>query len=774
MLSVPLYVRTAFPGSGMKMERLEHGHWIQGDPPIHPYIYSRHEIRRNTTEGEPEGTKVERKLLSTRQPAELYRYEFKTTLPVKELEPVEQVFRLYENHVKFTYRVAIDRPDYYRQFPFPEEPHEVVVDVEWKTKHGRALDMGWVGALDWQGNVHQWRLDSTQSLKEFADLISRHNIMTGFNTTNYDWPILQREAAENGVLLPNTYLHYDIAHSVFADQTLHGIKSRGLKSVLKWFGQSAKEIDTRNTANYSEQELLEYNASDLRGTKFLYDIYFPRLLAIAEMAGLPVETAVEGEQYSSTLSSIAAARGLFSRGFVSDGMNIERHPELAAFKAQGAFVSMVESKVGQHRFTGKADVKQLYPNIILNFNLGPDTAYISKIEPMRDLQPLSFHREGNLIHYRVPDSNIRAMITVTVRQDEPSILREYLSGLGKIRDEAKAHLKGLSEGEQQRSPWHARENGVKVLRNALYGYQLQKKAYFSDLATGILVTAVGRTFVQALAAFIEQNFPNSVIETDTDGIYFDCEDEDQFQRIKEVTEVFAEEWVEQRFGLAEKFTLDHQFFPASYFAAAKNYILLDSKGNIIRHGSGLKGSHRPNLEDIVIDEVAKKLLSGEIVVTQQYYDLKRYVREDFLMRRSLGMPIEDYDHETVEKQIAEQLRYRGETADVGQIMEYYESKTGHRAYFAEDHEGVPLLRDLNEQYYRHRLDNIFTTLGLKERRLTIDLATQRAAEKEVLAFLQGHYGVCPMCHGLGWRFEGRGKITVVDCTCDEGKVLVTA
>jgi hypothetical protein len=107
-------------------------------------------------------------------------------------------------------------------------------------------------------------------------------------------------------------------------------------------------------------------------------------------------------------------------------------------------------------------------------------------------------------------------------------------------------------------------------------------------------------------------------------------------------------------------------------------------------------------------------------------------------------------------------------------MEYYESKTGHRAYFAEDHEGVPLLRDLNEQYYRHRLDNIFTTLGLKERRLTIDLATQRAAEKEVLAFLQGHYGVCPMCHGLGWRFEGRGKITVVDCTCDEGKVLVTA
>jgi DNA polymerase elongation subunit (family B) len=781
MLPVPLYVRTAFPPSGgMKMERLERGRWIQETPPIRPYVYSRYALRSDvqTIEGIPDAQKVERKLLSTRQPTELFRYEFQTTLPVKQLEPMEQVFRLYENHVKFTDRVAIDRPDYYRQFPFPEEPREVVVDIEWKTKHGRRGDSGWVGCLDWEGNVHQWRLDgTTQYLKEFSELISQHNVVTGFNTTNYDLPNLMREAAKCGVLLPSTYLHYDIANSVIADQTLHGIKSRGLKSVLKWFGQSAKEIDGRNTENYSEKELLEYNESDLRGTKFLFNIYFPRILAVAEMAGVPVGIAVEGEQYSSTLSAIAAARGLFQRGIVSDGTNFERHPELAAFKAQGAFVSMVKEKVGRHGFTGKADVKQLYPNIILNLNLGPDTAYISKIEPMRDLQPVAFHREGNLIHYRVPDSNLQAMVTITVRQDEPSIFKEYLFKLGQIRDEAKAHLKGLSEGEQQRSPWHARENGVKVFRNALYGYNLMKKAYFSDLATGILVTAIGRTFVQALSAFVEENFPHSVIETDTDGIYFDCADMDEYRRVKESTEEFAEKWLERNFSLTERFTLDHQFFPASYFAAAKNYILLDSKGNIIRHGSGLKGAHRPNLEDIVIDEVAKKLLSGEDVVTQPYYDLSHYFREDFLMRRSLGMPIEDYDHNTVEKQVAEQLRYRGEAVEVGQILEYYQSKSGARVFLAEDHENLPsgqILQDLDENYYRRRLDRIFTTLGLKNQRLTIDIAARKAAEREVMAFLRGQYETCPRCKGLGWVWEGKGKVTVVDCTCDSGKILVVS
>jgi DNA polymerase elongation subunit (family B) len=776
MLPVPLSVRTIFPGNALRLERLERGRWVQSEAPFRPYIYSRYPVRSRTSEGEPEATQVERKLLSTRRPTPLYRYEFSTTLPVKELEPMEQVYRLYENHIRFPSRVGIDVPGFYRQWPCPDELRRAVVDIEGKTKHGHALNVWWAGVKDAEGEKHWWMLDSVSALKEFADLLSQHNIITGFNTTNYDWPILQRLAAGVRVPLPSMNLQYDISDSVRADQTLHGIKSRGLKSVAKWFGFSVTEIDTRNTANYTEDQLRQYNESDLDATDKLYDIYFPRILATADLTGLPVDIVIEGEKYTSTLSSIVAARGLFQKGFVSDGTNIERHPELSGFKAQGAFVSMVESKKGRHGVTGKCDVKRLYVSIILNLNLGPDTTYIARMEPMRDLQPMTFKREGPVIYYRVPDANVGAMITVAVQQDETSILREYLSGLGKIREEVKAHLKGLSEAEQERSPWHARENGLKVLGNALYGYNLQKKAYFSDLATGILITAIGRRFVQELGAHIERFFPHTIIETDTDGIYFDCVDEEHYEEVRKVTETFAEEWLERAFGLGERFTLDYQRYPASYFAAAKNYILLDSKGNIIRHGSGLKGQHRPNLEDIIIDEVAKKLLSGEVVVTQPYYDLSKYAREDFLMRRSLGMAIQDYDHETVEKQLAEQQLYRGETVEVGQIMEYYESTTGHRAYFAEDHENLPpgqVLTDLNKSYYTRRLDRIFETLGLSQMRFTtLDVAAQRAAEREVRAFMEGRFDTCPACHGLGWRYEGRGKITIVDCGCDNGKVLV--
>ncbi len=250
-----------------------------------------------------------------------------------------------------------------------------------------------------------------------------------------------------------------------------------------------------------------------------------------------------------------------------------------------------------------------------------------------------------------------------------------------------------------------------------------------------------------------------------------------FEDVERAVKEFITDWGQKTLGASEPFVIEFTRFKASYFAAAKNYILLDSKGNIIRHGSGLKGSHRPNLEDIVIDEVAKKLLSGEEVVTQPYYDLKRYLREDFLMRRALGMSIEEYDHNTVEKQIAEQLLYRGESVEVGQILEYYQSKSGARAFLAEDHEDLPpgqILKDLDQSYYTRRLDRIFTTLGLKERRFTLDFAAKRAAEKEVAAFLRGKFDTCPRCKGLGWVWEGKGKVTIMDCNCDDGKILVVS
>jgi DNA polymerase elongation subunit (family B) len=522
-MNVPLAVRPEFQGGTMRLQRLEEFRWKSMEVPFHPYTYARRPLTTNlhVEGGVPEGEKVERRLLSTLNPTDLWRYEFDTTLPVAQLNAQEGVLGLLESHVRFTDRVAIDRPDYYREFPYDAPLRPLVLDLEALTKHGRNLGKWWAGALDAEGEVHQWRLDSKVALEELITLISRHDVIAGYNIEGYDWPNLTRLASAYNLTLPSNHLQYDVAQSAFSDQTLSGIKTRGLKNVAKWYGFPMIEVDGRNTCNYPEADLMTYNASDLHGTGGLFNIYFPRLLAVAELTGLPLGLIVEGEKYTSSISGVVCARGLFRKGIVSDGTNLQRHPEITG-KVRGAFVSLTPAGLGRHGRTGKVDVRQMYPSIMLQLNLGPDTTFIRRYEPL--IERLEVRRSNGVATYFVPDENLGKTVVISVNENEVSILREYLTQMGTLRETIKARLKGLTEAEKAQSPLHAQENAIKVLRNALYGYQLAKDGRFSDLGVGIIVTCVGRTFIRDLGAHLDEIEKGTTFEVDTDGIYFNAEE----------------------------------------------------------------------------------------------------------------------------------------------------------------------------------------------------------------------------------------------------------
>jgi DNA polymerase elongation subunit (family B) len=778
-LNVPLYVRPKFLGNEMRLERLERGRWQQFDIPFRPYIYAKQPIRPEGVTGDFDwieepgadygGEVVERRLLSTLKPTKLWRYEFDTTLPAAQLNMREATLGLVESHVRFIDRVTIDRPDYYREYPYGADLRPLMLDIEGLTKNGRPLGKWWVGCQSADRELFQWTLDKRSAFEELIALIAKHDVITGYNIINYDWPILQRLAATHRLVMPESFLMYDVAKSVFADQTLSGIKSRGLKSVAKWYGFNVIEVDGRNTSNYSEKDLLTYNASDLNATRGLYDIYFPRLRAVAEYMGIPLEVAVEGEQYSSTISSIVCARGMFRKGIVSDGQNKERHPGVG--QVQGAFVVM--AKPGLYSRLLKIDFRQMYPSIILELNLGPDTTVLVGIERMEDLEEFRIWREGKYTFYHIPDANLGGMVTVRVDESEISVLREYLLHLGQYRDSIKKLMEGMSEGEASHSPLHAQENAIKVMRNALYGYTLSDEARFADKSIGVLVTAAGREMIKAVRAAIDARYgAGTVVEVDTDGAYVAC-NEINVEDVKALAEQVLSQWVEMHLRRKAHFVLTYSVFPSGWFSAAKNYILRDEKGNIIRHGAGFKGIHRPTMFDKVVDDIAVKLLSGQEVRMSPYYKWDRYVREDYLMHRSLGMNLTDYQHEAVEKKIAQQLLLRGESVETGQIMEYYQSTSGARAYLAEDHDDLrpgELLKDLDRDYYRTMLDKLGTKLGIRRDTESIEKVAERTSRRELDAIMEGRFRTCPRCKGQKW-FIPKGKIMPQDCDCEDGKVL---
>lgn len=769
-LQVPLHFEPEFRGSRMNLREIRGDEWIRRPIPFRPYAYAK-DLPESAVAamGNAEGVvRTKKRLLSTLKEVDLWRMEFDTTMPVDVLNHSPDSALMVESHVRFRDRIAIDRPDFYRRFPYGKEPRPLILDTERPTKNGRQIGTtNWIGMKTAEGERIWIEKDDRQS---FFSILAKHDLIVGYNIEGYDWPLLGRIYGEEA--LPTTKLIYDVAGSAFADQTLSGIKSRGLKNVAKWHGFKVVEIDGRNTANYSEAELMEYNHSDLDATEGLFGIYFPRLRAMAEYLGLPLSTVIEGERHTSIISEIVCGRGLFLKGIVSDGTNLERYPTFG--KAQGAHVSLEQG--GAFENILKIDFSRMYVSILLVLNLGPDTTQLVGTQPIGDLQFTRVERLATQALYYVPDTNLGVTAVISVDLTERGIVADYLADLGARRGAIKESLKGLTEGEIAHHPLHAQENGYKVLGNAMYGAQLQKGARFTNLAAGIVVTGIGRDLIRGLCKGISDHYGSSVvIEIDTDGVYCatrsargpSLPDPDE---LEEFANDYLAHWTVQNLG-SEGFNLGYSFFPKGYFYKAKNYVLIDEKGKLIIHGSGLKGTHHPALEDEILEEIIPLLLDGKPVPFKEYYDWSRWPTEKFLMRMGVRTELQDYEVEAVGKQIMLQYLRRGESVAMGSILEYYRAPWGFCAFFAEDK------IQIDYKYYEKRLNRLLARFGLgpdRPRSTTpLEDSVRKVAEKETAAVMRGLYETCPRCKGMGWVLP-KGKILPEECGCENGRRLVVS
>jgi DNA polymerase elongation subunit (family B) len=756
-MKVPLSVETIFPaGEPMKLRIVHDGKVEEVAPPFRPYVYAENPLPGYT------GTPHTFRPLGTRQPQTLWKYEFDTTLPVAQLNAqyergaaMARRSGLIDSHVRFQERVAIDRPDFYGQYAHVGPVRPLILDTEGLTKAGKSLNKHWIGMLTSEGEVVQIELEE---MGRFCEILKAHDVVVGFNINGYDWPIIQAEVARQGVTLPLTFTIYDVGTSAQRDQTLSGIKGRGLKNVARWYGMTVTEIDGRNTVNYSLKELLDYNVSDLRATRGLYDIYFPsRIQFVAEYMGLPLN--VIAEEFASTAPSVMSARGLLRKGWISDGTNAQRHPNFRK-SVEGAHVELLCPPKTLSGWTLKLDFRQLYPSIIQALNLGADTTWIIGYEP---LGPYRAEHDGVISTYYIPDENIGQTIVVRVDESEPSINRVFLDDLGLKREEIKSQRGGMPEAEWLRHPLHAQENGIKVIRNALYGYQLSHEARYSDLATGIVVTGTGRLLIRAVVDAVAARFGAIGLEVDTDGVYFATE---AAAEVAEFAQEALNEYAQRIIGKTG-FVLERQVFKASYFIAAKGYILMDERGQVIIHGSGQKGTHRPMMEDKVLTDVASKLLAGEPVNPRPYYNWDRYtLPEDVLMRQGAKKDISEYRVEATGKQIMEQYLRHGEPVQIGAtILEYFHSVSGSRAFFAE--EFVPT--DVDREYYEDKLDKLFKKFGIDPNApLSIEATARRAEVRLERAVARGVYEPCVKCGQKG-EYLPRGKIMPITCGDCEGK-----
>ncbi|MCX6375009.1 MAG: DNA polymerase, partial [Armatimonadetes bacterium] len=250
---------------------------------------------------------------------------------------------------------------------------------------------------------------------------------------------------------------------------------------------------------------------------------------------------------------------------------------------------------------------------------------ISKPQPPRGVPGgyTELRRAGlirNVVKCDVESLYPSLMLSMTIKpaSDVLDIFLPALAELTSRRMDAKSKSKSGSEAE--RAYWDGLQGSFKILINSFYGY-LGAPFNFNDYDAAEKVTTSGQAIVKQIAEAIEIK-GGSVIEIDTDGVYFESpkgissEDEE----IALVEEIGS--------GLAEGIRLAHDGrYEAMLSLKIKNYVLVEHGGRKIFRGSSVRSrADEPFGREFISQAVDLLLLKDEQGVSRLYRELMDDIR----------------------------------------------------------------------------------------------------------------------------------------------------
>ena len=209
------------------------------------------------------------------------------------------------------------------------------------------------------------------------------------------------------------------------------------------------------------------------------------------------------------------------------------------------------------------------------------------------------------------------------RNDALGVLEGMLRDLRTFRVEAKNALR-LVNDPIERGTLDALQGTFKILINSIYGYLGFAQGHFADFDAAEKVTAKGREILRCMVKWLGDRGA-SVIEIDTDGIYFRPPDGVAIEDLRRGLAAELPPGIEVEFD---------KRYRAMFSYKAKNYALLEDSGALIIKGGALKSrGMEPYLRDY-LEEFLRLLLKGEP-------EKAALLREQLTLRiRRREMPIE--------------------------------------------------------------------------------------------------------------------------------------
>jgi DNA polymerase, archaea type len=505
--------------------------------------------------------------------------------------------------------------------------------------------------------------DEARIIREFVELLAETDpdIVEGHNLFNFDVPYLaeraqaleiplslgrdgsplklgrERNCPIGGITRPFRPAHAWGRH--LAD-TLLGVQrfdvargdlsSHALKEVAVHYGIASEGRVYLDRARLHEllledpERVRRYAEQDVEETRRLAELVFPTEFYQAQMVP-------ESFQNVATGGSGEKINSLLIREYLQAGQAVPLpRPPVAC---PGGHTEIRET--GLLRRVVKADVESLYPSIMLNYGIRPETDTLDVFLPM-------------------------------------------LSELTTRRLDAKARVRDCAASE--RSYWDGLQSSFKILINSFYGYLGVPTFHFNDFQAASRITTTGQEIVKQVADELERG-GSRVIEIDTDGVYFIPPPEVE----TEEAEAAYVERVGSRLPHGIRLTHDGRY-AVMLSLKIKNYVLVDYAGKKMLKGASLRSRADERFGRQLLTQAVDFLIAEDLDgLAAEYERLSREISEGLL-------PIEQFQRRerVTEKTFSSDAKKRSrevaKDSEVGDWLLVYQRSDGSLG-LAEEYDG---------------------------------------------------------------------------------------
>jgi DNA polymerase I len=568
--------------------------------------------------------------------------------------------------------------------------------------------------------------NDTIVLESFMSYVRSFNpdVIVGYGVNAQDWPYLKERCARLGLHLYVDRTKTEPHQSIYGHFSVTGRANIDLSDYVDNFPE-VKVKTCANLADYlgvmklenriiiEEMDFAEYwDAKDKREILKRFSLDSAR--CVMGIADAVLDFAM---QLSNLVSLPVDHVGTAAAGFRVEWFIIKHTREIGELTPRrieqpyrpyaGAIV--LEPIAGLHENVADLDFKSMYPNIMITYNLSPDT-YVSRDEP----EP----KDGV---YEAPEVKHR------FRKEPAGFYTRILSYLISVRDEIRSRMKTMSPKSVEYRVLDARQKAVKVITNATYGYAGWTGARWYIKPVAESAAAWGRYAIRETIKMAEKE-GLKVVYGDTDSIFVEYKQ----QKIEELSEE-----VQRRLGLEIK--PDKVYVRIFFTEAKKRYagLLPDGRLDIV----GLEVMRGDWAE--VAKHVQEKVL--EIILKEQsprraaasvqdfIYELrqKRVPYRDLIIWKTLTKPAEEYEVKASHVEAAKQLKQKGWELGVGDKVGYVVVAGSGRLYERVKPYAFASYDEIDIEYYVSKqivpaAVRILESFGITEEQLL----TSKADEKE--------------------------------------------